>query len=173
MNAFLTIQISDVNHEELQRLLAALHGGTATVRVTGGPEGAELAPPAASAPKGPVLAPAPEAPDAPASTTQTAPAATEPPKKPRGRPRKDETAKPADTAAAQQEAPAAEAPKITENAVKLAIKDAISAKGADAVRSTLMKSFTNAKGDPVMRLSDIQEKDYGAVVAALEAPAEA
>lgn len=177
MRASINIQLDEIGPEELHRFLAALQGSAATAKVSGIVEGAKVAPDKAVPEQV-----ATQTGDEPLSQMDD-PEPAAPPKAKRGRPRKtapagddvDATTGPTagdDTDGGEADAapaPAPAAPNVTENAVKQAIAAAIKAKGIDGVR-TIVASFKNAQGGPAAKLSDLQAQDYGAVVAALEAP---
>lgn len=59
--------------------------------------------------------------------------------------------------------PIAETPKVTIAAVEKAIRAAVEAKGIDAIRS-VYSGFTGKDGEPCVKLSEIKESDYAAVI---------
>ena len=174
MKASVNLIITDLSESELHGLLRALQGATPSATVTFGTAVTAAGVVEASATTD--AAPCAGAPEEAPAPSDTAPAA---PPKPRGRPRKTPeaeapTAAPAEAAEGTfvptpaPAAPAADAPKVTENAVKQAIGAAIKARGIDFVRK-VVGSFKNASGAQATKLTDLQAADYAAVVAALEA----
>ena len=99
----------------------------------------------------------------PVQEPATEPAAEEP------KPTKKKVAKKATKKKAVKKAEPASAPEpeVTAAAVRKAIAHATTALGVKKIRS-ILEQFEREDGEPVRRMSDIQKKDYAAVIAALQ-----